>query len=138
MAVYGDLQFVSQTDTSKVIRNWKSQPFKKSLLAKGWMPPHPTLFLRKEIYQKYGHFNTSYRIAADYDLILRVFSQPGFNAIYLPEVLIKMRMGGVSTGKIKNLLQKSKEDFLILKRNKIGHSFTLLSKVLSKLHQFYS
>ena len=136
-AVYGDLQFVSQNDTSKVIRRWKSKPFQKSLLAKGWMPPHPTLFLRREVYEKYGRFDTSYRIAADYDFILRVFSQPLFSAVYIPEVFINMRMGGASTGNLKNLLQKSKEDYLILKRNKTGNIFTLFRKVISKLSQYY-
>jgi glycosyltransferase involved in cell wall biosynthesis len=136
-AVYGDLQFVSQKDPSNVIRSWTSQPFNISLLAKGWMPPHPTLFLKKDIYQQFGIFNTNYKIAADYDFILRIFSQPGFTAKYLPEVLIKMRMGGVSTGNIKNLIRKSKEDYQILKRNKVGNLFTVIRKILSKLSQFY-
>jgi glycosyltransferase involved in cell wall biosynthesis len=136
-AVYGDLQFVSQNDSSKVIRSWKSQPFQKSLLTKGWMPAHPTLFIKKEIYQKFGLFDANYKIAADYDFVLRVFSQPGFTAKYLPEVLIKMRMGGVSTGNIKNLIRKSKEDYQILRRNKVGNLFTVIRKILSKLSQFY-
>jgi glycosyltransferase involved in cell wall biosynthesis len=136
-AVYGDLQFVSQNDTTKVIRSWKSRSFNPSLISKGWMPAHPTLFLRKEVYEKYGRFNTSYRIAADYDLILRIFSQPSFSALYLPETFIKMRMGGASTGSLKNLIQKSKEDYLILKRNKVGNIFTLFLKIASKFSQFY-
>jgi glycosyltransferase len=135
-AVYGDLQIVSQNDTSKVIRKWKSQPFQKSLLAKGWMPAHPTLFFRRAVYEKYGPFNTSYRIAADYDFILRVFSQHLFSAVYIPQVFINMRLGGASTGNLKNLIQKSKEDYLILRRNKIGNLITLLLKIFSKLSQF--
>ncbi len=137
-AVYGDLQFVSQYDTSKIIRKWKSKPFQKSLLAKGWMPAHPTLFLRREVYEKYGPFDTRYRIAADYDFILRIFSQPSFSALYIPEVFINMRMGGASTGNLKNLFQKSKEDYLILKRNRIGNFFTLFQKIASKFRQFYT
>ena len=101
------------------------------------MPPHPTLFLRKDVYLKFGLFNINYKIAADYDLILRVFSQPGFHALYIPEVLIKMRMGGASTGKIKNILRKSSEDYVILRKNKVGNIFTLLCKNFSKLNQFY-
>ena len=135
-AVYGDLRFVSQNDTSKVIRNWKSKPFRKELLSRGWMPAHPTLFLRREIYEKFGSFNTSYRIAADYDFILRIFSQPSFSAIYIPDTFINMRMGGASTGSLKNLLLKSKEDYLILRRNKIGNIFTLVRKIFTKLTQF--
>jgi glycosyltransferase len=101
------------------------------------MPAHPTLFLRREVYEKYGQFDTSYRIAADYDFILRIFSQPGFSAIYLPEIFINMRMGGASTGSLKNLLKKSKEDYLILKRNKTGNIFTLFRKIISKFSQYY-
>lgn len=136
-AVYGNLQFVSQKDPSSVVRTWKSIPFHKSLLAKGWMPAHPTLFLKKEVYTKFGQFDIQYKIAADYDFMLRVLSQPGFKAVHIPEVLIKMRMGGASTGKIKNILRKSKEDLLILRKNKVGNFFTLLRKNFSKLNQFY-
>ena len=136
-AVYGDLVFVSQSDPDKIIRSWKSRPFQKSLLSKGWMPAHPTLFLRKSVYDKFGGFNTNYRIAADYDFILRIFSQPGFSSTYIPEIFIRMRMGGASTGKLNNLIRKSKEDFLILRRNKVGNIFTLPRKIISKFSQFY-
>jgi glycosyltransferase len=136
-AVYGDLQFVSQKDPSRVVRTWKSKPFHKSLLAKGWMPAHPTLFLKKEVYNKFGLFDVQYKIAADYDFMLRVLSQPGFTSAYIPEVLIKMRMGGASTGKIRNLLRKSLEDYRIIKRNKIGNFSTLICKIFSKITQFY-
>jgi glycosyltransferase len=135
-AVYGDLQFVSQQDPSRLIRTWKSNPFQKSLLAKGWMPAHPTLFLKNDVYQKYGLFDVNYKIAADYDLILRVFSQPGFSAAYIPEVFINMRMGGASTGRLINLLRKSKEDYQILRKNKVGNILTLIRKIFSKLSQF--
>jgi glycosyltransferase involved in cell wall biosynthesis len=137
-AVYGDLQFVSKQQPTRVIRNWKSKPFNKSLLARGWMPPHPALFMKKEVYRKFGQFDVSYKIAADYDFILRVFSQPGFNAVYVPEVLVKMKMGGVSTGNIRNLIRKSREDYQILRRNKVGNIFTLLHKIFSKFNQFYT
>jgi hypothetical protein len=101
------------------------------------MPAHPTLFLKKEVYNKFGLFDVQYKIAADYDFMLRVLSQPGFTSAYIPEVLIKMKMGGASTGKIRNLLRKSLEDYRIIKRNKIGNFSTLICKIFSKITQFY-
>ena len=65
--VYGDLQYVKRNDISKIVRSWKSRPFYPEMIKKAWMPPHPTLFLRKEVYEKHGHFDTSYKISADYE-----------------------------------------------------------------------
>ena len=76
--IYGDLHYVHQLDTSRIIRNWKSRPFKRSLVDHGWMPAHPTFFLKREVYEKHGAFDLSYRIAADYDFMLRVLKDPGY------------------------------------------------------------
>jgi glycosyltransferase involved in cell wall biosynthesis len=92
--VYGDLKYVLEKDTQKVLRHWQSEAFSTTLLRKGWMPPHPTLFLRKEVYAKVGGFDTRYCIAADYDFILRVFRTPQLKIHYLPQVLMLMRQGG--------------------------------------------
>jgi len=70
-SVYGDLQYVDKENLNKVIRNWKSSPYRHGKFRQGWMPPHPTFFVRKEIYEKYGYFNTDFRIAGDYELMLR-------------------------------------------------------------------
>jgi len=134
-AVYGDLVYTAKEDTSKVLRYWKSRDFDKSLLAKGWMPAHPTFFVRKEVYEKYGNFDTSFRIAADYDFMLRVLSA-GINVTYLPKILYKMRVGGESNKSIKNIIQKSKEDLKALKNNEVGGVYTLGYKNLSKIIQF--
>jgi len=119
--VYGDLQYVSQLDTSKLIRDWKSCVFSKSLLKKGWMPPHPTLFLKKEVYQKHGNFNQNYKISADYDFMLRVLKDKTLRFVYLPKVIIKMRVGGASNKDLKNIIQKTKEDYKAITSNKIGN-----------------
>ena len=137
--VYGNLQYVTKEDTSNIIRHWKSQDFRPSLLKKGWMPAHPTLFLKKEVYEKHGLFNLEYKIAADYDLILKVFSDRSLKFHYLPEVITKMRVGGASNRSIKNILQKSSEDFKALKKNKIKNPAKVLAlKNLRKLSQFIS
>jgi len=135
--VYGDLQYVNKEDTSKVIRYWKSEAFKPELLKKGWMPAHPTLFLKKEVYEKYGLFNLKYNIAADYDLMLRIFSDPTLKFKYLPEVITKMRLGGASNRSLKNIKLKSQEDLRALRANGIKNPLKVLAyKNFSKLGQF--
>lgn len=134
-AVYGDLVYTPKDDTSKVLRYWKSKDFDETLLAKGWMPAHPTLFLKREVYEKYGGFDLSFKIAGDYDFMLRVLSA-GIKVRYIPKVLYKMRVGGESNKSIKNIIQKSKEDLQALKNNNIGGIRTLLYKNISKIKQF--
>ncbi len=134
--VYGDLVFVDKQDVNKVVRYWKSRPYKHGLLQRGWMPPHPTLFIRREVYKKHGLYDISLKCAADYDLIIRVFRDPTLNTVYLREVITKMRMGGMSTGGMKNILNKMKEDHWILKSNKMTFPlFTLFAKNISKVPQ---
>jgi glycosyltransferase len=136
-AIYGDLQYVQATDVSKVLRYWKSGAFAPSLLHKGWMPPHPTLFLRKAIYERIGEFDTQFKIAADYDFILRVFQIPNLKIHYVPQVLMLMRQGGASS-KVSNLVAKSKEDMRVLRKNGLQFPIVvLLSKVVGKIGQFF-
>jgi glycosyltransferase len=138
-AVYGDLQYVKQQDPSQVVRRWKSSTYSTRQLARGWMPPHPTLYVRREWYQRIGGFDSRYRIAADYFSILQLFSQPDFKAVYLPQVMVKMRLGGASNRSIKNMVRKSREDYDALRRsgfNPIGGVAALIAKNLSKIPQF--
>jgi glycosyltransferase len=135
--VYGNLQYVDKINTKKIIRNWKSCHFKTGLLKNGWMPPHPTLFLKREVYQKYGLFDVSYRISADYDFMLRIFKDSELKFGYLPKVITKMRVGGASNRSIKNIIEKSKEDYRAIKSNNIGDFLTLIRKNTSKLKQFF-
>ncbi|MEM1003195.1 MAG: glycosyltransferase family 2 protein, partial [Bacteroidota bacterium] len=104
--VYGDLKYVDIADVSKTKRYWKSSVFTPSKLKNGWMPPHPTLFLRKEIYAKYGIFNTNLKIAADYEFVLRIFCDLSLRFTYIPVVLVLMREGGESNKTIKNIIHK--------------------------------
>jgi glycosyltransferase len=135
--VYGNLQYVDKINTKKIKRNWKSCHFKTGLLKNGWMPPHPTLFLKREVYQKYGLFDVSYRISADYDFMLRIFKDSELKLGYLPKVITKMRVGGASNRSIKNIIEKSKEDYRAIKSNNIGDFLTLIRKNTSKLKQFF-
>jgi glycosyltransferase len=138
-AVYGDLHYVRQNDTTQVVRRWQSGRFTPRQLAWGWMPPHPTLYVRREWYARIGGFDTRYRIAADYHSILQLFSHPGFKAVHLPEVLVKMRLGGASNRSAAALLRKSREDWHALRRTGVGvlgGVGALVWKNLSKLGQF--
>lgn len=136
--VYGDLVYVDKTNTNKVIRYWKSKAFNSSLLNKGWMPPHPTLFLRKKVYEKHGYFNLEYKIASDYDLMLRIFGDNTLIFKYLPMLITNMRVGGKSNKNFKNIFKKSYEDYRALKTNKISNPlWVLFQKNIAKLPQFF-
>jgi glycosyltransferase involved in cell wall biosynthesis len=135
-AVFGDLDYVAADDTDRVIRHWRTGEVSRGKLARGWMPPHPTLYLRRSVFETYGMYDTSFRIAADYDAILRYFGLGGVTSAYLPEVMIKMRMGGVSNASFKHILRKSREDLTALRRNQVGGVGALAWKNLSKLGQF--
>ena len=133
--VYGDLVYTDKADVNKVFRYWKSCDFSPSLLSKGWMPPHPTLFLRREVYQKYGAFDISFKIAGDYDFMLRILKD-NIAVKYLPQVIYKMRLGGESNRSIKNILDKSKEDLRAMRKSKINNPFfALFYKNVSKIIQ---
>ena len=134
--VYGDLLYVNKNDTTKIVRNWKSCNFKVSLLKRGWMPAHPTLFLRKEVYKKHGMFDLSYSIASDYDFMLRILTDTKLKFCYIPKVITKMRVGGASNRSLKNMIKKTKEDYRAATTNNIGGIFTVLLKNTSKLKQF--
>ena len=135
-AVYGDLDYVAFEDTSRVIRRWRSCAFAPHLLAKGWMPPHPTLFVRRDAIERLGLYNTDYQIAADYEAILRWFGKGGLSLTYVPEVLVKMRVGGESNRSLGRILRKSREDYRALRSSGVGGVRALAWKNLSKLPQF--
>ena len=135
-SVYGDLNYVKRDDITKVVRHWKSHAFSHKKLRQGWMPPHPTFYVKREIYQKYGGFDTSFKIAADYDSILRFLGLHHITTTYIPEVLVQMRLGGVSNRDLKSILKKSGEDYKALKKNGIGGKRVVFMKNASKVMQF--
>ncbi|WP_170429447.1 glycosyltransferase family 2 protein [Ruegeria arenilitoris] len=135
-AVYGDLDYVSGQDSSKVVRHWVSGPFSLGKLKRGWMPPHPSLFIKRDVITRYGAYDDSFQISADYDSILRYFGRGRISAAYLPEVLTKMRLGGASNGSVVRIIRKSKEDYRAVRRNGVGGASTLIMKNARKLPQF--
>lgn len=136
-AVYGDLDYVAKSDTSRIVRHWRSGEFNQTKLKHGWMPPHPALFLRRAVIESWGSFDTSLKIAADYDAILRYFTKGKVNPTYIPRVLVKMRLGGDSNRTLAKIWLKTREDYIALRRNKVGGIWTLLNKNFRKVSQFW-
>lgn len=135
-AVYGDLAYVRSRDPAHVVRMWRAGTFSRKKLAWGWMPPHPTFYARREVYLRLGAFDTRYRIAADYDCILRFLGEGRVATKYVPEILVNMRLGGASNRSMSNILLKTVEDYRALTHNKVGAFGALLWKNASKLPQF--
>ncbi len=137
-AVYADLVFVDKDNISAVKRKWIASNFAIEKFLYGWMPPHPTFFVRKDVYERYGFFNTGFKSSADYELMLRFLYKHNIRAAYLPEVIIKMRLGGQSTVSIKNRIKANKEDRFAWKINNLEPEFyTLWLKPLLKIPQFF-
>ena len=131
--VYGDLQYCNG---EKVVRRWKSNDFNPRALKYGWMPPHPTVYVRREVYQEVGEYDEWFRISADYDMMLRIFTA-GYRSRYLPEVLVSMEVGGASNKNTKARLSKTQEDYIVLKKNHVGAGYlTVACKQLRKVKQF--
>lgn len=125
-ACYADLVYVNNKN---IVRKYNSGIFKPSLLHYGWMPAHPTLYVKRSVFEQYGGFRTDYKIAADFEFVARVFSKSNLSAMYIPEVWIKMRHGGISTKGIKSNWIISKEIVKACKDNGIS---TNILKVLFK------
>ena len=134
--MYGNLIYVDKEDTNRIVRHWESGEFKYENLKKGWMPPHPAFFVKREVYKRFGVFDTDFKISADYNFMLKILSSQKFTACYMPNVLYVMRLGGASNKSIKNLWQKSKEDLRALKQNRVGNVIALFFKNVSKIPQF--
>lgn len=136
-AVYGDLIYVDGADLTKVKRHWKAGPYQKNHFLYGWMPPHPTFFVRRAVYEQYGGFNLNLFTAADYELMLRFLYRYGIKVAYLQEVMVKMRTGGASNQSIGNRLLANKGDRLAWKINGLTpYWFTLFAKPIRKISQF--
>jgi len=135
--VYGDLLYVDQDDTGNVVRKWITGPYKEGCFQKGWHPAHPSFFVRRSVYEKYGYFNLSLDLAADFELMLRFMEKYKINGTYLPYPMVRMRLGGATNKSIKNIIQGNKECIASFKMNEIPVSrFYPMVRLLPKLKQF--
>ena len=131
--IYGDLQYCRG---NRVVRHWESNAYNPRGLKFGWMPPHPTVYVRSEVYKQVGEYDEWFRISADYDMILRIFSA-GYKSHYIPEVIVSMEVGGASNKNTKARLSKTQEDYIALKKNHVGAGYlTVACKQLRKIRQF--
>jgi len=134
---YADLVYVDKGDTNKVVRYWKSGEYNKDSFKNGWMPAHPTFFVKRWVYEKYGVFDLTLPIASDYELLFRFLEKYKISSCYIPNVLVKMRLGGTSNKSILNVIKQNLVIMNILQQNHIKiSSFFLCSKFLGKLKQF--
>lgn len=137
-AIYADLQYVKKDNTEKVVRHWRSGAYDRDRLKNGWMPPHPTFYMRRELYVRHGGFDLEYKISADYDSLVRYLWVNKIKVDYLPEILIKMRVGGASNRSLVNMIRKSAEDFKVMKKYGLPPFRALVWKNFSKIPQFFT
>ena len=134
--VYGDLNYVSKFNQNKVVRRWVSGEFSKDKFFNGWMPPHPTFFMKSSSYRKFGYFNLKYKISSDYDSLIRYTWQNNQRVCYIPSVFTCMRTGGESNRSLERILVKSIEDYKVLRTYRFPVFKTLFLKNFSKISQF--
>jgi len=136
-ALYADLEYVDHRDTERIVRHWKSGVYGESHFLRGWMPPHPTFFVRRSVYQRLGGFDTRLRCSADYELMLRFLLKNNTSVCYLPEVIVRMRTGGMSNASLRHRLRANREDRDAWRMNGLTPRFyTFFLKPLSKISQY--
>lgn len=137
-AAYGDLHYVQAENIEKIVRNWKSGIYKRDKFLSGWMPPHTAFFLSKKAYEDFGSYNTAFKSAGDYELMLRMLYKRGLKTVYIPNVLMKMRVGGTSNVSLKNRWRANREDLKAWRINGLKpHFYTLFLKPISKIMQWF-
>lgn len=138
-AVYSDLRVVKKEDSFVTARYWRSNTYKPIYLQLGWMPPHPTLYVRSDLYSKIGGFDFTFNLSADYLSILKIFSKPDCKTVYIPEALVVQRLGGASNKTLKAQIIKTMEDWTALRRSGfgfLGSYRAIIFKKISRLCQF--
>ena len=136
-ACYADLVYVTQ-DNSRVVRCWKSKPFAKGDFAKGWCPAHPTFYVRRSVIERLGLFDLSYKMGGDVEFMMRYLERGQVRTVYIPHVLVRMRVGGASNHSLKNIIQQNKVIFLALRKNGVPFSrmWFAVNKLVNRLNQF--
>lgn len=136
-AVHADLVYVDPENTGKIERHWKSRPATIENLRRGFIPAHPTLFLRRSVYDKVGGFDTNYRLAADYDFMLRAFYVARIRSLYLPKIWVRMRSGGATGGSAASVIRQNDEIRASQQAHGLNYPTSLFyaHKVLDRLGQ---
>ncbi len=132
-SLYGDLEYVDQENTQKVIRTWKGQTYKRGRFEYGWMPAHPTFYFKKELLKEFGGYESHYFTAADYEFMARYLYLNKISSVYLPMLLVKMRNGGASNGNLYRRLRANRRDYLAMKKNHVP--FPIVASVLKPIRK---
>jgi glycosyltransferase involved in cell wall biosynthesis len=138
-ACYADLLYTDKLDTSRIVRYWKSKKFIPGAFAKGWCPPHPTFFLRRSIFERFGYFDLNYSIAADVELMMRLLEINNIRVRYVPELWVKMRMGGVTNRNLKNIWNQNQEVLRALRSHRLPTNIIIffLFKIFRRIMEFF-
>jgi len=138
--VYGDLCYVLQHTPSQIVRYWRSGPFRPGSFARGWAPPHPTLYVRRELYERFGGFDLAYSLAADFELMVRFLEVHHVRVRYLPQVLVRMRLGGASNKSLRNIVRGNREIWRALHHHGLAGPMLgwIVHKALLRGRQFLS
>lgn len=135
--LYGNLVYVKNEDVNKVIRDWKSKSYYRHFFENGNVPPHPALFVRKRIYNEVGLFNLNYKLAADYELMLRMLRKNNFNTKYINRLIVKMRLGGATNQSFTNIVNQNDEILKAWKNNGLKPPLKLMPlRIIKRLLQF--
>lgn len=136
--IYGNLMYVKTIDTNAVVRKWTSLHYYNKYFENGNVPPHPTVFLKSAVYDVAGTFNISYKLAADYEFLLRIFKKYQFKSMYINTLMVKMRLGGATNKNIKNIFNGNKEIIAAWKNNKLKPPLFLMPlRIVKRLTQFF-
>jgi glycosyltransferase involved in cell wall biosynthesis len=136
-ACYGDLVYVDRNNVRKIVRYWKSQAYRGGLFEKGWMPAHPTFYAKRQVYEKYGGYDTTYRRQSDFELTLRFLAVHKIKSAYIPRVLIRMRSGGASR-ELMHILEGNIEAYHACRKHSLKVTpFFIARKILSRVPQFF-
>ena len=135
--IYADLYYVNKVNTNQVVRHWKTNEYLPGSFKKGWHPAHPTFFVRRGIYEKYGLFNLEFSLAADFELMLRFIERYKISSKYLPEPIVRMRLGGATSKNLENSIIQNIECYKAFKINELKVSLLYpLYRLLPKLKQY--
>lgn len=138
-ACYGDVLFVKRDDPDQVVRYWQAGVYRPGSIARGWMPPHPTFYVRRKLYEEVGGFDIEYRLQADFEMAIRLVQLRGIRLHYLPQTLVRMRMGGASNASVRNVIAGNLEAYRAARKHRLGVGpLFIVQKVLSRLPQFFS
>lgn len=138
-ACYADLVYVSADDTTRVRRYWRSCSYREGLFERGWMPAHPTFFVRRRVYEEHGLFDTQFKLQSDFELTMRFINVRRIKTVYMPRIWVRMRMGGASNRSIRNVMRGNIEAYKACRKHGIKVSpLFFLRKIISRIPQFFT